>query len=323
MVLRVCGTRAAWAAARPQHSAGMASSTKAAASLQSALLVTRAPVVLQAPSGLEREYYRFNVALSNRLQQPFAREQYFKKGSAAESRFDEFYAQLQKTWDLQTATKTPDAPRAASGAQEAEADLYATMPRETKADQERNVQSLERALDRTLYLAVQRDGTWRLPTKALPGARAPTDSLHDTATEAVTEPLGTDMDLWLVSKLPIAVVQDAAQSNKVRARDSHRRTFSRRTSSLARRRLRRAPTLRGSRARSSKSAGSRRTRPTPARRGTSCRTCWMHRPIAGSLLHMAGRPRLASVCHVGEHVGHVVATRLGDIVEPAVGATHR
>ncbi|CCU98408.1 unnamed protein product [Malassezia sympodialis ATCC 42132] len=199
----------------------MASSTKAAASLQSALLVTRAPVVLQAPSGLEREYYRFNVALSNRLQQPFAREQYFKKGSAAESRFDEFYAQLQKTWDLQTATKTPDAPRAASGAQEAEADLYATMPRETKADQERNVQSLERALDRTLYLAVQRDGTWRLPTKALPGARAPTDSLHDTATEAVTEPLGTDMDLWLVSKLPIAVVQDAAQSNKTYILKAH------------------------------------------------------------------------------------------------------
>lgn len=283
MVLRVCGTRTACVVARPRHGAGIATSavSAAAASLQSALLVSRAPVVLQAPSPLEREYYRFNVALSNRLQQPFAREQYFKKGSAAESRFDEYYAQLQNTWDVQTATKTLHAQRSTGGSQEAEADMYATMPRETQADAENNVQSLERALDRTLYLVVKRDGatpTWHLPTKALPAERAATDSLHATATEAVTDILGDEMDLWLVSHLPIAVVPNTTPSTKVRAcarTYPYRPTFSRRTSSPVRLRLRPAHSLRGSHAKSSKSAGSHKTHPTRKRRGPWCRTCWM------------------------------------------------
>ncbi|WFD22015.1 hypothetical protein MEQU1_000677 [Malassezia equina] len=226
MVLRVCGTRTACVAARPRHGAGIATSavSAAAASLQSALLVSRAPVVLQEPSPLEREYYRFNVALSNRLQQPFAREQYFKKGSAAESRFDEYYAQLQNTWDVQTATKTLHSQRSTGGSQEAEADMYATMPRETQADAENNVQSLERALDRTLYLVVKRDGatpTWHLPTKALPAERAATDSLHATATEAVTDILGAEMDLWLVSHLPIAVLPNTTPSTKTYILKAH------------------------------------------------------------------------------------------------------
>ena len=61
--------------------------------------MSRAPVVLQEPSALEREYYRFNTELSHRIQQPFPRDHYFKKGSAAESRFEDYYAKLQKSWD--------------------------------------------------------------------------------------------------------------------------------------------------------------------------------------------------------------------------------
>lgn len=206
---RVGGTRWGCFVTRPRHAAGFASSARAAA-LQSALLVTRAPVVLQEPTALEREVYRFHVALSHRLQQPFAREQYFKKGSAAESRFDEYYAQLQKTWDIHTTTKAPTSSRTAPGTHDSEEDMYATMPRQTQADVDQDVTSLERALDRTLYLVVKRDGcvapTWHLPTKALPDERTASDSLHDTAMTAVTESIGSDMDLWLVSKLPIAVV---------------------------------------------------------------------------------------------------------------------
>ncbi|WFD29134.1 hypothetical protein MSPP1_000139 [Malassezia sp. CBS 17886] len=190
--------------------------------LQCALMVTRQPVLQRAPTPLEREYYKFNRKLANTLQQPFPRDVYFKKGSAAESRFDEYYAQLQNTWDITTETKDPAATQADKGSADAteSADtLYATMPRTTAADAKNDVRSLERALDRTLYLVVShpeaatKGPTWGFPAKALPVPRTPGDSLHSTAADAVSELLGTHMDLWLVSKLPIAVIlQDAAAS---------------------------------------------------------------------------------------------------------------
>ncbi|KOS16466.1 hypothetical protein Malapachy_3584 [Malassezia pachydermatis] len=191
-------------------------STRAAATpLQSALLVTRAPVLQASPSKFEQEYYRFNVALSNKLQQPFPRDMYFKKGSAAESRFDAYYAQLQSTWDITTESKTRAEleNKSMSTGSESDAELYATLPRTTEADAQNDQQSLERALDQTLYLVVKMPAgdksegpTWRLPTKALPTSRSASDSLHDTATEAVEDALGSEMDIWLVSKLPIAVI---------------------------------------------------------------------------------------------------------------------
>lgn len=49
------------------------------------------------------------------------------------------------------------------------------MPRETEADKAGDVRSLNRALQRTLYLMVQRsDGSWRFPEDTLQGR----ESLH-------------------------------------------------------------------------------------------------------------------------------------------------
>lgn len=188
--------------------------------LHSALLVTRAPVLQREPSAFEREYYRFNTALSHKLQQPFQRDMYFKKGSAAESRFDEYYTQLQKTWELTTATRDPSQAANRGTPSDSDAELYATMPRTTEADAQKNVHSLNRALDRTLYLFVADKGSksgWRLPSKALPTERSAHDMLHTTATHAVTDKLGDTMDLWLVSKLPIAVIQEAPKTYILRA----------------------------------------------------------------------------------------------------------
>lgn len=201
--------------------------------LQSALLVSRPPVLLREPSTFEREYFRFNTELSHRIQQPFAREHYFKKGSSAEARFDEYYAQLQKTWDGDALIRSHSESDAAAATASAnanadvnksanapaaggESDLFTTMPRTTAADAQNDQRSLERALDRTLYLFIQRATgqdhlpQWHLPTKRLPQPRSPTDSLHESGLDAVRELLGATMDIWLVSRLPIAMIPHAA-----------------------------------------------------------------------------------------------------------------
>ena len=197
------------------------SAVRRAGALQSALMVTRSPVLLRTPTPLEREYYRFNRALGDAVSQPFPKELYFKKGSAAEARFDAYYRALQQTWDVGTETKTPEslagaAANRGSEGPENEESLYATMPRTTRADEACDVRSLERALDRTLYLVVAPKGdqrgapAWRFPAKEVKREdRGSETTLHGTATDAVTDAFGNTMDLWLVSKLPIAVLPGA------------------------------------------------------------------------------------------------------------------
>ena len=59
------------------------------------------------------------------------------------------------------------------------------LPRTTEADAKNDVRSLERKLDRTLYLVVkQKSGrgaaTWRFPAKALTNTKH--ENLHDVST---------------------------------------------------------------------------------------------------------------------------------------------
>lgn len=187
------------------------------------MLVSRPPVLQRAPDALEREYYRFNTALAHRLQQPFQVDQYFKKGSTAEMRFQAYYEQLKKTWDVSTETVSRDELQRKAENSESEAELYATLPRTTDADAQNDVRTLDRALDRTLYLVVKRgdDAAWRLPALALPTERTVNDSLHATAEDAVTDVIGDEMDLWLVSKLPIAVVPAHGTEPKTYILKSH------------------------------------------------------------------------------------------------------
>ena len=195
--------------------------------LQSAVLMSRVPIVLQEPSALEREYYRFNTELSHRIQQPFPRDHYFKKGSAAESRFDEYYTKLQKSWDGDELLKSGAHASSTSDANGSDSDMFTTMPRTTEADAQNDTKSLERALDRTLYLLVRNTQadtkglSWHLPTKSMPHPIAPTDSLHSVGMRAVRDALGSMMDTWLVSKLPIAVIPHGEHDAKTYVVKAH------------------------------------------------------------------------------------------------------
>jgi large subunit ribosomal protein L46 len=194
-------------------------SPAASSSLSTALLLSRPPTILREPSAFEAAYFTYNAKVARALAQPFPKDFYFQKGSAAEQRFDDeekaraaalapqTHAEAGKGGNAKAEPPQPSAPTTTTS--EHEADLYATSPRRTEADEHNDTTSLQRALDKTLFLLIKdTQGRWRFPTTPLRGDEEP---LHRVAPRAVHEPLGEDMDIWLVSNLPIAVLPSGAE----------------------------------------------------------------------------------------------------------------
>lgn len=146
---------------------------------------------MREPTKFEQAYHEYNRQLSEALQQPFPKDFYFKKGSAAEKRFEEdqvaspqgFSAIAAAAGKGKDAKKGKDAAttevkstRSADG--EAE---NRPLPRTTEADAKNDVRSLERKLDRTLYLVVKSKGGkgWKFPAKALADTKH--ENLHDVS----------------------------------------------------------------------------------------------------------------------------------------------
>lgn len=212
----------------PTEATTATSVTPAAASakISVALLLSRQPLILRSPTPLESTYFDYNQTLARRLAQPFNKDFYFRKGSAGEVKFDEEEAQRKKRFDdvirqakqsssskqrqqqEQQEAGAPDGNEVARGkatAGEAEADLYATAPRRTEADEKGDVKSLERALDRTLFLMFRQQGSqWRLPTRLV--NRNEKETLHRVAAEPVTSALGKGLDIWMISNMPVGMM---------------------------------------------------------------------------------------------------------------------
>ncbi|SPO31232.1 related to MRPL17 - mitochondrial ribosomal protein, large subunit [Ustilago trichophora] len=208
-----------------EEAAAASSSTK----IISSLILSRPPVVLREPTKFEQAYHEYNRQLSEALQQPFPKDFYFKKGSAAEKRFEEDQASSPLGFSAiaaaasgsaakgkggknkEAAAASASAPAAPSNVTDGEAESR-PLPRTTEADAKNDVRSLERKLDRTLYLVVkQKSGkgaaTWRFPAKALSNTKR--ENLHDVAPASVTENLGNKLDIWMVSNLPVGLYKSA------------------------------------------------------------------------------------------------------------------
>lgn len=193
---------ASTSSAPPSSEPAASSSTK----IISSLILSRPPVVLREPTKFEQAYHEYNRQLSEALQQPFPKDFYFKKGSAAEKRFDEdqtssplgFSAIAAAASGSATKGKGAKASKDAGAGAAASASTPAAssnavadaevenrpLPRTTEADAKNDVRSLERKLDRTLYLVVkQKSGkgaaTWRFPAKALNNIKR--ENLHDVS----------------------------------------------------------------------------------------------------------------------------------------------
>lgn len=209
-IVRAASTTAAAAATSTAAPSSSAASSSSAAALSAYLLLSRPPTILRSPTPFESAYHAYNSKLQRVLSQPFARDVYFKKGSAAENKF------LKEEKERKAATfaeqEDQGARQSASSstveASEVEGqDLYRTVSRTTKADEENRTDSLDRSLDRSLFLLVkggEMGSQWTLPfTKVDKDGFA---SLHKAAPDAVYSLLGKEMDIWMVSNLPVGML---------------------------------------------------------------------------------------------------------------------
>lgn len=193
------------------------SSATSDADINVSLVLSRQPIVLREPSPFERSFFHYNYNMSRRLAQPFFQEFYFRKGSAAEARFGHEEKHRKATIDSEgKSTASSEAPPPPS-VEEAgvDAELYATRPRTTEADARNDLTSLERALDRTLFLVMRSPSSesikWRLPTTKVDLVAG--ETLHKVATRPVEAALGNKMDIWIVSNLPIGVLPRPSEAH--------------------------------------------------------------------------------------------------------------
>lgn len=150
-------------------------------------LLSRLPTVLPTPTAFESAFYAYNAKVQRALFQPFPRDLYFKKGSAAETQFlaeeKEREAQTTETRIAQEAVTSQDVitPYAA-GIPVGGLKGQPITSRTTKADETGDTGSLERRLERTLFLVVKDESSgtsWSLPRTEVPKAGA--QALHNVS----------------------------------------------------------------------------------------------------------------------------------------------
>ncbi|KAI8952075.1 39S mitochondrial ribosomal protein L46-domain-containing protein [Xylaria longipes] len=202
--------------------------------IRSGVILTRAPLITRALTPFENSFFFYQKRLNERLVLPFRHTFFFKKDTAADLdwriKFEErgeiaakelgrYYAQGRNAWNdelLVGSTLSNEERvreillkdgelRVTEDGEEAPPDeivpVERPMDRITEADKTNDIRRLDRALDRTLYLIVQRtDGYWQFPTEEVP-----TDEhLHQTATRALELAAGVNMNTWMVGRVPVA-----------------------------------------------------------------------------------------------------------------------
>lgn len=177
------------------------SATTKAYQINAGVVLSRPPQITRDLTPFEKAFFLYQRRLNERLALPFTRYFYFKKGTPADLEWK------QKAKQRQTAARDIGVYNAYSkegwndevlvGAKESEpevqveallndAETHGTetdeiseankeslerpMPRVTEADRTGNVKSLDRLLQRTLYLLVKgKNGKWGFPTSGLMG----------------------------------------------------------------------------------------------------------------------------------------------------------
>ncbi|KAJ2784680.1 hypothetical protein H4R18_000971 [Coemansia javaensis] len=180
----------------------------AGAAVRAAVILQRDPIVLQQSKGFEAAADGYFGWLEYMSAEQFPREFFFKKGSSAEKKWLELEDARAAEWYFDPASKPQDkaAPGGSADAEpgkEAESGgerLIAVQPRETAADAAGDVRSLERRLDRTLYLVVKDEaGQWAFPHGEVQGE----ELLHEAARRALKEACGGQMSVWTVGRGPV------------------------------------------------------------------------------------------------------------------------
>ncbi|KAJ1834405.1 hypothetical protein LPJ63_001994 [Coemansia sp. RSA 2711] len=191
------------------------STTRAARdAVRAAMVVQRDPIVIQQATGFEAAADQYFQWLEYRSAEKFPRDFYFKPGSSAERNWAALEEQRAAEWYFDMASKPAEKReekvKQPEGEEEEDEQLgrerstqqqtVAVQPRTTKADAADDLQSLERRLDRTLYLVVRNSaGQWEFPQ----GTVQSDELLAQAARRSLRDACGSGMSVWTVGKGPI------------------------------------------------------------------------------------------------------------------------
>ncbi|KAH4203296.1 hypothetical protein HBH98_240010 [Parastagonospora nodorum] len=220
----------------PQHIPPVAQAAPSTAyAVNAGVVLSRPPQITRDLHPFEAAFFLYQKRLNERLALPFTRYFYFKKRTPADlewkrkmrqrltpardiGRYNGYNSEAwndevlvgAKESDVQwqvdrlledAATDGREAGESEDkGMKKVERELFdKPMPRRTEADEKNDTKSLNRALQRTLYLLVKnKEGQWQFPQDRLKD-----ENLHGAASRIINQAGGPNMNTWLVGHVPI------------------------------------------------------------------------------------------------------------------------
>ncbi|KAJ1954463.1 hypothetical protein EC988_002420 [Linderina pennispora] len=173
--------------------------------VRAGVLLQRDPIVIQQAKGFELASDKYFQWLEYQSAEAFPRDFFLKKGSSAEKKWMDIEDERAGEWlyDPENKPKVKSVKKPVVGDEETGPEVSKRIEvhsRETEADATGDVRSLERKLDRTLYLLVKNtQGEWVLPAGAVQGE----ELLHEAARRNLKEMCGEKMSVWMVGRGPV------------------------------------------------------------------------------------------------------------------------
>jgi large subunit ribosomal protein L46 len=203
--------------------------------LRAGVVLSRPPLITRDPHPFEKAFFLYQRRLNERLALPFTRYFYIRKGTPADidwkrkikhrltpARDIGVYTPWGKEgWNDELLLGAPEsepehqmeallkdsiivAPKKGETISEDQIpkvdESHRPMPRITEADKTNDQKSLNRLLQRTLYLLVQDEKhNWVFPTAKLVGR----ESFHQAAERILVQAAGVNMNTWIVGNAPI------------------------------------------------------------------------------------------------------------------------
>lgn len=172
------------------------------------VILCRSPIITRELSEFEKAFYDYQQHLKSRLSSPFPTDFYFTKGSLASkrwlageeerSRANELIAKS----DVSTSETGEITGQEREMQEEEDVASNVAVSRITESDRKGDTKSLDRKLDRTLFLLMKKPRSkhaWQFPQ----GAVGAGEVLHESTSRILATLAGKDMNTWTVGRAPV------------------------------------------------------------------------------------------------------------------------
>ncbi|KAL8828142.1 MAG: hypothetical protein Q9170_006725, partial [Blastenia crenularia] len=195
------------------------------------VLLSRPPILTRDLTPFEKAYFLYQKRLNERLAMPFSRYFYYQKGTPGDVDWKRkikdrltpardigvYNAYAKEGWNDELVVGAKESEpeeqveallrdaevevaQGEDGVEVKKEVIAKPMSRVTEADRVGDVRSLDRLLQRTLYLVVRKgDGRWWFPSDGLVGR----ESLHTAAERVLVQAGGVNMNTWIVGNIPL------------------------------------------------------------------------------------------------------------------------